>query len=100
MTVNTSDVHISDVNISDTITSDIFSPHEPGEEHKPGIHLASWRWAEVGPYFMFVGFMVVSGLAKIGFHHAHFISSRVPESCLLILVGIVFGAVLEQVRFG
>ena len=88
------------VNISDVNISDIFSQHEGSAEHKPGIHLASWRWTEVGPYFMFVGFMVLSGLAKIGFHHAHFISSRVPESCLLILVGIVFGAVLEQVCFG
>merc|ERR1719508_640193 len=70
------------------------------EEHHDvhhGIKLAAWRWKEVGSYFVFIGFVVLSGLAKIVFHHFHSLSSRIPESCLLILVGICFGAVLEQV---
>ena len=53
-----------------------------------------FRWVEVEPYIIVMGFIVVSGLAKLLFHKANFISSRVPESCLLILMGIVFGGFL------
>ena len=31
-----------------------------------GIHVASWRWEEVGVLFTFTSFIVVAGLAKVG----------------------------------
>jgi hypothetical protein len=36
-----------------------------GEKHH-GIHIASWRWEEIGLFFTFAVFIVVSGLAKVG----------------------------------
>ena len=39
------------------------SNHE-AEHH--GIHLADWRWDEIGVFFTFAVFIVVSGLAKVG----------------------------------
>ena len=41
-----------------------------------------------------MGFILLSGLAKLGFHRAHVISSKVPESCLLIILGVIFGGML------
>jgi hypothetical protein len=45
-----------------------------------GIHLASWNWTGVGSYLTVTIFVILSGLAKVGFHHLHWLSSRVPES--------------------
>ena len=40
-------------------------------------------------------FIIASGLAKLCFHKAHWLSSRVPESCLLIILGVAFGGLLH-----
>ncbi|PSN40592.1 hypothetical protein C0J52_10367 [Blattella germanica] len=47
-----------------------------------GIHVANWRWDEIGVFFTFTIFIVVSGLAKVAFHHASSISAHIPESCI------------------
>jgi len=65
-----------------------------------GIHVASWRWDEIGIYFTFTTFIIIAGLAKVGFHHAHIISSRIPESCLLILLGTAVGGILYAAGVG
>ncbi|XP_046442645.1 Na(+)/H(+) exchanger protein 7-like [Daphnia pulex] len=67
---------------------------EEVEHHHHGIHVASWRWDEIGIYITFTTFIIVAGLAKVAFHHAHVISSRIPESCLLILLGTAVGGIL------
>ena len=56
--------------------------------------LIGWRWGEVKNYLAVISFVLISGLAKLGFHRAHFLSSRVPESCLLIILGVLFGGLL------
>lgn len=56
--------------------------------------LIGWRWSEVKNNLAVMGFILLSGLAKLGFHRAHFISSKVPESCLLIILGVFFGGIL------
>ncbi|KAI9561928.1 hypothetical protein GHT06_012890 [Daphnia sinensis] len=72
--------------------------HGEGEKHH-GIHVADYRWDEIGIYITFTGFIIVAGLAKVAFHHAHFISSRIPESCLLILLGTAVGGILYAAGF-
>jgi hypothetical protein len=34
----------------------------------------------MGVYVTITAFVILSGLAKVGFHHLHWLSSRVPES--------------------
>uniref|UniRef100_A0A0P6HUM3 Sodium/hydrogen exchanger n=1 Tax=Daphnia magna TaxID=35525 RepID=A0A0P6HUM3_9CRUS len=70
------------------------------EEAHNGIHVASWRWDEIGIYITFTTFIIVAGLAKVAFHHAHVISSRIPESCLLILLGTAVGGILYAAGVG
>jgi hypothetical protein len=40
--------------------------HADGNAHHHGIHVASWRWDEIGIYITFTTFIIVAGLAKVG----------------------------------
>ncbi|XP_068238479.1 probable Na(+)/H(+) antiporter nhx-9 [Palaemon carinicauda] len=59
--------------------------------HNDGIHLASLRWQEVGAYFTVTAFVFVAGFTKIGFHHLHWLSNTIPESCILVVLGAALG---------
>ncbi|KAJ9584446.1 hypothetical protein L9F63_021200, partial [Diploptera punctata] len=65
------------------------TPHlktdEPHAESHHGIHVANWRWDEIGVFFTFTVFILVSGLAKVAFHHATSISEHIPESCTTLV---------------
>ncbi|XP_052785004.1 sodium/hydrogen exchanger 4-like isoform X1 [Mya arenaria] len=58
------------------------------------IHVAELNYDHVKGPMIVVLVIIFAGLSKIGFHHADFLSSKVPESCVLILLGILFGAIL------
>ncbi|KAL1440425.1 hypothetical protein MTO96_009466 [Rhipicephalus appendiculatus] len=60
--------------------------HEHSEGHH-GVTVASIRWNFVSVPFVFTVFIILAGFTKIVFHHANFLSSIVPESCMLILLG-------------
>lgn len=47
----------------DEVLANSSSGHET-EHH--GIHVANWRWDEIGVFFTFALFIVVSGLSKVG----------------------------------
>jgi uncharacterized membrane protein YczE len=40
----------------------------------------TFRWEDLGSFVIIFIFAIFSGMAKILFHHAHFLSSRIPES--------------------
>ncbi|XP_059472583.1 sodium/hydrogen exchanger 2-like isoform X2 [Neocloeon triangulifer] len=98
------------VSVQETASQDLFRPndtfdlkhhlsvtsanHEQQQQHSGGIHVASWRWDEIGVFFTFTAFVLITGLAKVAFHHVHFLSSRIPESCLMIIMGVAVGGVL------
>ena len=56
--------------------------------------LAGWNWEHVKVNLVIVLFIIFSGVAKLVFHRARWLSSRVPESCLLIILGTVTGGAL------
>lgn len=66
------------------------------EEHKPhdGIRLVSLRWSEVGVYYTITTFVIIAGFTKLGFHHLRWVSSRVPESCVLVVLGVILGLIV------
>lgn len=66
--------------------------HESESSHH--IRLASWRWDSYGNILTFTLMVITAGLLKIAFHHAHFLSKHLPESCALILIGLVIGAIV------
>jgi len=57
-----------------------------------GVHLVSWRWNEYSKMFLFSLMIICAVLIKISFHHAKFLSRYVPESCILIILGIIVAA--------
>lgn len=61
-----------------------------------GIHLFSINYDHVAQPLLITVFLFAAGISKLGFHHADFLSSRVPESCLLIILGIIVGAILKN----
>ena len=62
-----------------------------GDDHHGGIHLASWRWEEYSSLVLFILIIICAAVLKLLFHHCHCLSSYFPESCVLIIIGIVFG---------
>ncbi|KAF8793442.1 Sodium/hydrogen exchanger 2 like protein [Argiope bruennichi] len=74
-------------------------PHDHPENHTEhedhSIHVASWQWDYVRTPFIYTAVVIVAGLCKIGFHHAEFLSSILPESCMLIVLGIIVGTIVH-----
>lgn len=69
------------------------SPEESSDHH--GIALASWRWSEYRYILMFSVMVIMAGILKLLFHHATFLSRHLPESCALIVIGIIIGMVVD-----
>lgn len=67
--------------------------HTKHDNH--AIHVASWQWDYVRTPFIYTTVVIVAGLCKVGFHHAGFLSSIIPESCMLIILGIAVGAIVH-----
>ncbi|XP_015782511.1 Na(+)/H(+) exchanger protein 7 [Tetranychus urticae] len=57
------------------------------------VHLISWRWEELGNYFLIGAFLLIAAGVKICYHHSHTLSTHIPESCVLILLGTIVGTI-------
>ncbi|XP_048246955.1 sodium/hydrogen exchanger 1-like isoform X2 [Haliotis rufescens] len=64
-----------------------------GEHH--GIEIAGVLFANVREPLIYTIVVILAALSKVAFHHAHFLSSKIPESCLLIILGLIFGVIIE-----
>lgn len=65
------------------------SHHDNSTSSHHGITLASWRWKEVSPFLIVSLFVLISSLVKLTYHHT-FLQAHLPESCILIFLGILF----------
>ncbi|XP_066910267.1 sodium/hydrogen exchanger 3-like [Clytia hemisphaerica] len=71
------------------------SSHEDG--HSGGIHIFKFDFGRnVATPFVVCCWVLLASLAKIVFHHYEKLSSTIPESCLLILLGIPIGLILQE----
>ena len=64
-----------------------------GNEHQGshGIRLASWRWKEYWEHILLCLIIIMAGIFKLAFHHTPVLSTYLPESCVLIIIGIISG---------
>lgn len=75
-------------------TTDHSDPDHFGHD-TDGIVLIPVHFYHVEYPLIFTIVVIFAGLSKLAFHYSHFLSSKVPESCVLIVIGLVFGAVLH-----
>ncbi|XP_023342389.1 Na(+)/H(+) exchanger protein 7 [Eurytemora carolleeae] len=71
--------------------------HGGGHHGPPPISLAFWKLSHVQPYLVVTMFIILTGFAKMVFHKMHWLSSRIPESVLLIIVGAISGAIINTI---
>ncbi|BHF68060.1 hypothetical protein SprV_0301109000 [Sparganum proliferum] len=70
----------------------------PGEELEiPQLALASWKFDEVSVYISITLFILAVVLLKIAYHKLPCIASYVPESLLLIVMGLIFGSIIHYI---
>ena len=58
------------------------------------IHLASWRWDEYGKLLTTIIVLILAGIFKLLFHHTPIVPNYMPESCVLMILGIVMGSLI------
>ncbi|VDL99872.1 unnamed protein product [Schistocephalus solidus] len=69
--------------------------HSGGHDELPTIALAAWKYEEVFIYLTFLLFILAVVLLKIAYHKIPLVATYLPESLLLIGVGLIFGAILR-----
>jgi hypothetical protein len=56
--------------------------------------VAKLNFEEVSDVYAITLWILLGSLAKVGFHLSHKLTQRLPESCLLIILGLIVGGVL------
>ncbi|XP_060923551.1 sodium/hydrogen exchanger 5 [Limanda limanda] len=68
---------------------------EGGQHHHGGgFRVVQWEWSYVQTPFIIAIWLLVASVAKILFHLSQRFTTVVPESCMLILLGLVLGGVV------
>ncbi|XP_041351124.1 sodium/hydrogen exchanger 1-like [Gigantopelta aegis] len=60
-----------------------------------GIQVAGLDFETVKSPLVYTVVVLLAGLSKIIYHYANFLSAKVPESCMLIILGTIFGAIIH-----
>uniref|UniRef100_A0A8C9WKU8 Sodium/hydrogen exchanger n=1 Tax=Scleropages formosus TaxID=113540 RepID=A0A8C9WKU8_SCLFO len=63
-------------------------------QHGGGYKIVQWEWSYVQTPYIIAIWILVASVAKILFHFSQRVTTVVPESCLLILLGLVLGGVV------
>lgn len=60
--------------------------------------VAKFDFAEVANVYSITLWILIGSLAKVGFHLLHKITDKIPESCLLIIIGLIMGALFYATK--
>ena len=89
------DTILENTTSTDDLSSDFVKQTISNSTHKKHyatrIRLAGWRWQKFGKILVFAMGLVLAGIVKLVFHHTRILSTYMPESCALIVVGIFLG---------
>ncbi|XP_068695685.1 Na(+)/H(+) exchanger beta-like [Montipora foliosa] len=66
-------------------------------EDIPSLAVAKFDFQRVAGPLVILVWILIASLAKLGFHLSHKLSSKVPESCLVIVLGIIIGGILKGI---
>ncbi|XP_065191043.1 Na(+)/H(+) exchanger beta-like [Sycon ciliatum] len=67
----------------------------PDDNHHASIRVARFDFDRVRTPYTFGMALFVAGVAKLLFHSWEALSSKAPESCMLIIFGLIVGAIIE-----
>ncbi|KAK4468214.1 hypothetical protein MN116_008372 [Schistosoma mekongi] len=76
--------------IENTILANNITQHTIKE-----IVIIKWNYHEFSTHITVMLFLILLVCLKLAYHHSPFISTYVPESLLLILIGITFGSIVS-----
>ncbi|KAF6017937.1 hypothetical protein EB796_023747 [Bugula neritina] len=63
-------------------------------DHEPcHLTVAGFEWSHVQNPIIIATFLFFSAITKICFHHAGYLVTKIPESCLLIVLGTIAGTI-------
>ncbi|MCJ8747274.1 hypothetical protein PDJAM_G00151500 [Pangasius djambal] len=62
--------------------------------HGGGYRIVQWEWSYVQTPYIIAIWLLLASVAKILFHFSQRFTTVVPESCMLILLGLVLGGVV------
>ncbi|XP_014790242.2 sodium/hydrogen exchanger 1 isoform X1 [Octopus bimaculoides] len=90
----------NDISKARNLKSEDIPPHGGHKKHSEsnetiGVDLVEIKFEEVESPFIVCCVVLIAALSKLGFHYSNFLSSIVPESCMLILVGTIVGAIIH-----
>ncbi|XP_041351164.1 sodium/hydrogen exchanger 1-like [Gigantopelta aegis] len=71
------------------------TPDVANNKSDEGIQVAGLDFETVKSPLVYTVVVLLAGLSKIIYHYANFLSAKVPESCMLIILGTIFGAIIH-----
>ncbi|XP_035496359.2 sodium/hydrogen exchanger 2-like [Scophthalmus maximus] len=76
----------------------INEPQAFPEEERVNLPVFTMDYPRIQVPFEFTLWVLLASFAKIGFHIYHKITIWIPESCLLIVIGLVVGGIMHSVK--
>ncbi|KAG5839233.1 hypothetical protein ANANG_G00202850 [Anguilla anguilla] len=89
-----SDAGIALARSADSYESAATTDRGESSHHGGGYKIVQWEWSYVQTPYIIAIWILVASVAKILFHFSQRVTTVVPESCLLILLGLVLGGIV------